>query len=253
MGWWCNCPILEKICDAMSDMSNALVPANSLMGRLCMACAEEWSDFTLHPFVRGLADGSLPEAAFRHYLAQDYLFLIHFARAYGLAVYKSETIEDMRKAAGAISGILDIEMDLHVRYCADWGLTEVEMANVPEDPACMAYTRFVLERGTAGDTLDLHTALSPCAVGYGVIGKALAEDPMTKREGNPYLSWIEMYASPEYLDVVNGAVIQLDRLSASRGGEARFEALAKDFRVATLLECGFWQMGLDAPGSQGKG
>ena len=76
---------------------------------------------------------------------------------------------------------------------------------------------------------------------------------MTKRAGNPYLSWIEMYASPEYLDVVKGAVIQLDRLSASRGGEARFEALAKDFRAATLLESGFWQMGLGAPESQGKG
>ena len=161
----------------MSEMSNALVPANSLMGRLCVACAEEWSDYTSHPFVLGLADGSLPESAFRHYLAQDYLFLIQFARAHGLAVYKSETIEDMRAAAGVISSILDIEMGLHVQYCADWGLTEAEMATVPEDPACMAYTRFVLERGMAGDILDLHTALSPCAVGYGVIGKTLARTP----------------------------------------------------------------------------
>lgn len=236
----------------MSDASTTLVPANSLMGRLCMACAEEWADYTTHPFVRGLADGTLPEAAFRHYLAQDYLFLIHFARAHGLAVYKSETLEDMRAAAGSISAILDVEMGLHVQYCADWGLTEVEMAAVPEDPACMAYTRFVLERGMAGDILDLHAALSPCAVGYGVIGKALADDPATKRDGNPYLSWIEMYSSTEYLDVVAGAVAQLDRLSASRGGAARFEALVKDFRAATVLESGFWQMGLDAAESDRK-
>ena len=230
----------------MSDSSDTLVPANSLMGRLCLACAEEWTGYTTHAFVRGLADGTLPEAAFRHYLAQDYLFLIQFARAHGLAVYKSETIEDMRAAAGAISAILDVEMGLHVQYCAAWGLTEADMAAVPEDPACMAYTRFVLERGMAGDILDLHTTLSPCAVGYGVIGKALADDPATRRQGNPYLSWIEMYASAEYLEVVAGAVAQLDRLAASRGGEARFEALVKDFCAATVLESGFWQMGLDA-------
>jgi thiaminase (transcriptional activator TenA) len=243
----------------MSDASSTfvpgatLVPANSLMGRLCVACGEEWADYTSHPFVRGLADGTLPEAAFRHYLAQDYLFLIHFARAYGLAVYKSESLEDMRAAAGAISGILDVEMGLHVQYCADWGLTEAEMAAVPEDPACMAYTRFVLERGMAGDILDLHTALSPCVVGYGVIGKALAEDPATMREGNPYFSWIQMYSGSDYLDMVVGAVVQMDRLAGSRGGEARFEALAKDFRAATVLEAGFWQMGLDAADGRRNG
>jgi thiaminase (transcriptional activator TenA) len=32
-----------------------------------------------------LADGSLAEAAFRHYLVQDYLFLTEFARAYALS------------------------------------------------------------------------------------------------------------------------------------------------------------------------
>jgi thiaminase/transcriptional activator TenA len=116
----------------------------------------------------------------------------------------------------------------------------------------MAYTRFVLERGMAGDILDLHTALSPCAVGYGVIGKKLADDPATKRDGNPYLSWIEMYSGVEYLDLVSGAIAQLDRLSESRGGEARFEGLARDFRAATILEAGFWQMGLNAAAGGGR-
>jgi len=37
----------------------------------------------------------LPEQCFRHYLVQDYLFLIHFARAYALAAYKSETLADI--------------------------------------------------------------------------------------------------------------------------------------------------------------
>ena len=57
--------------------------------RLKTAASAEWRAYTEHPFTEGLADGSLPEAAFRHYLVQDYLFLIEFARAYALAVYKS--------------------------------------------------------------------------------------------------------------------------------------------------------------------
>lgn len=56
--------------------------------RLKTAASVEWRAYTGHPFTNGLADGSLPEAAFRHYLVQDYLFLIEFARAYALSVCK---------------------------------------------------------------------------------------------------------------------------------------------------------------------
>ena len=194
-----------------------------------------------------MADGDLAGAAFRHYLAQDYLFLIHFARAYALAAYKADDLADMRAAAATMTALLDVEMRMHVEYCAGWGLTEADMAAVPEDPACVAYTRFVLDRGMAGDLLDLQVALVPCVVGYGVIGTGLAANPKTKRgTANPYDAWISMYAGEEYLAVVRDTVAQLDRLAVSRGGEARFAALAKNFRLATELEAGFWQMGLDA-------
>lgn len=224
-----------------------IVPAASFLGRLIDACPDAWRRYTEHPFVRGLADGTLPEAAFRHYLAQDYLFLIHFARAYALAVYKADDLADMRAAAGTVNALLDTEMSLHVQYCAGWGLTEAEMAAVPEDPACVAYTRYVLDRGMAGDVLELHAALAPCVVGYGVIGARLAADPATKRgDGNPYDAWIAMYSGDEYLDVVRASVAQIDRLAAKRGGDARFDALAATFAAATELEVDFWQMGLDA-------
>src|SRR5437899_1988601 len=49
--------------------------------RLKTAASAEWRAYTEHPFTEGLADSSLPEAAFRHYLVQDYLFLIEYAGA----------------------------------------------------------------------------------------------------------------------------------------------------------------------------
>lgn len=216
--------------------------------RLRADVAAEWRAYTHHPFVAGMADGSLPEDAFRHYLAQDYLFLIHFARAYALAVYKAESLQDMRAAAATLNALIDEEMKLHVGYCAGWGLTEAEMAAVPEDPACLAYTRYVLERGMAGDLLDLLTALAPCVVGYGEIGARLAADPATRREGNPYTAWIDMYSGDDYRQVADGAIAQLDRLWQERGTDTRWKSLQETFRQATVLEAGFWQMGLDAVG-----
>ena len=130
-------------------------PGTTLFARLRDACAADWTAYTAHAFVRRLADGTLPEVCFRHYLVQDYLFLIHFARAYGLAAFKSETLDDLRHAAGGLNAIVDTEIGLHVGYCARWGLTENDMARAPEAAATMAFTRYVLERGLAGDLLDL--------------------------------------------------------------------------------------------------
>ncbi len=213
--------------------------------RLKAAGTDEWTAYTGHAFVQGMADGSLPLSAFKHYLTQDYLFLIHFARAYGLAVYKADRLEDMRVASGSLSAILDVEMDLHIRLCASWGLSLEAMEATPEATATMAYTRFVLERGMSGDLLDLAVALSPCVVGYGEIASRLACDPDTKQEGNPYAEWIAEYASDAYQQVTTKAIAQLDRLAAERLTEARFPSLARTFAQATRLEAGFWQMGLE--------
>ena len=92
-----------------------------LFRRLKDANGADWRDYTEHAFVRQLADGSLPEAAFRRYLVQDYLFLIHFARAYALAAYKSDTLADIRLASASLSNIAEREMSLHVTFCKGWG------------------------------------------------------------------------------------------------------------------------------------
>ncbi len=218
----------------------------SLFARLRDACAEDWRAYTEHEFVRRLAGGTLPEGAFRHYLAQDYLFLIQFARAYGLAVYKSETLGDMRGAGLALSAILDVEIGLHLQYCAGWGLDEAAMEAAPEDPATIAYTRYVLDTGLRGDLLDLHVALAPCVIGYGEIGARLAADPATKMDGNPYREWIAMYAGADYQEVAEAARAQLDDLLARRGGPDRVAPLEAIFRQATRLEADFWRMGLAA-------
>lgn len=60
-----------------------------LFGRLRRDAGTAWDDYVTHDFVRALGGGTLPEPAFRHFLLQDYLFLIHFARAWALAAFKA--------------------------------------------------------------------------------------------------------------------------------------------------------------------
>ena len=215
-----------------------------LFNRLKTANASAWTAYTEHAFVRQMGDGTLAESAFRHYLIQDYIFLIHFARAYALAVYKGQSLEDMRAAAAGVSAILDVEMNLHISLCGKWGLSPEDIEAAPEARATMAYTRFVLDTGLRGDLLDLHVALAPCVIGYAEIGKALSELP-NRREDNPYSVWIDEYSGDDYQEIAAASAANLDRLAEMSLTEARFPRLAGIFERATRLEADFWQMGLD--------
>ncbi len=217
-----------------------------LFARLVAAAGATWPAYTRHDFVLQLAKGDLPEAAFRRYLVQDYLFLLHFARAWGLAIYKSESLSEMRRAHALVAATLDTEIGLHIEYCRGWGLSEAAMAAEPEALETIAYTRFVLDRGLAGDRLDLEVALAPCILGYAEIAAERIRDPATRRDGNPYREWLDMYAGAEYQSLAREAAAALDEQFARRGGEGRFPALTAAFATASRLEADFWEMGLQA-------
>ena len=118
------------------------------------------------------------------------------------------------------------------------------MEALPEAAETMAYTRFVLETGLAGDALDLQAALAPCIIGYGEIGLQLAG---SAGSDNPYAAWIAMYASDDYQAAAEAERRHLDALFQARAGEGRMDGLAKIFNQATRLEAAFWQMGLERP------
>jgi thiaminase/transcriptional activator TenA len=218
-----------------------------LFDRLKADTAEDWKTYVDHAFVRGLGAGSLPKANFRHYLIQDYLFLIQFARAYALAAYKAPDLDTLRYAAKAMSTILD-ETRLHVRLAGEWGASEADLAAAREAPATVAYTRFVLDAGMKGDLLDLMTALAPCVIGYAEIGATWAKAPRGLAADNPYRGWIGEYSGAAYQAIAADARAELDRLAVTSLTEARYPHLLALFRQVTRLEADFWQMGLDLAG-----
>jgi thiaminase (transcriptional activator TenA) len=215
----------------------------SFFERLKAAASAEWRAYTDHPFTNAMADGSLPEAAFRHYLVQDYLFLIEFARAYALAVYKSPTLDDMREGAAGLSAILDVEMGLHVKLCAGWGLSPGNLEHAPPASEMLAYTRYVLDAGMRGDLLALKVALAPCVIGYAEIGTRLTGQAGANAATNPYRVWIAEYAGATYQEVAAKARAHLDRLAERYATPARETELIAIFREATRLEGEFWEMG----------
>lgn len=215
----------------------------SFFERLKSTATNEWRAYTAHRFTEAMGDGTLPEPAFRTYLVQDYLFLIEFARAYALSVYKAPGLADMRSGAAGLAAILDVEMELHVKLCAGWGLSSKDLEATRPAPATLAYTRYVLDTGMRGDLLALKVALAPCVIGYAEIASRLKEKAGPTIESNPYRSWIEEYAGEAYQAVARDASDHLDRLATLYATTAREAELVAIFREASRLEAEFWEMG----------
>jgi len=195
----------------------------TLFDTLLEANRRDWQSYIQHPFVQQIGQGTLATECFEHYLKQDYVFLIHFARAFGLAVFKSNSIEEIEQAKSS----------------------KDDLSATVESTSNMAYTRYVMERGLSGNLLDLNVALAPCIIGYAEVANWLLSQSSTVREGNPYDEWITMYASDEYQDVASAHKATLNKVIPESIAQSRVTELCGTFGSATRLEIDFWQMGID--------
>ena len=106
----------------------------------------------LHPFVRALGDGTLPADLFRAYIAQDAFFLRAFAQVYALALARSSDLEAIALYSELIGGVQE-ELNLHRVYTAELA---IDLGSVVPNPACRAYTDFLLRtawHNSLGETL----------------------------------------------------------------------------------------------------
>ncbi|MFQ5691743.1 MAG: thiaminase II [Nitrospinota bacterium] len=210
-----------------------------------------WGEIHAHPFVRGIADGSLPEEAFRFYMGQDYVFLIEYARVLALAVSKGGGLETMGRFARLLDATLNQEMELHRKYAARFGLTAADLEAVELAPAARAYTRHLLEVAHSGGLAEIAVSLMPCQWGYAEIGSRLAREGVVS-DANPYAEWIRTYASEEFRSIAGWLCGLIDRLGeGEEGGEEEGGAglpassrreLERIFLLSSRYEYLFWEM-----------
>ncbi len=143
-----------------------------------------------HPFVRRLADGSLPRESFAGFVAQDAFFLEAFCRAYGFGLAHSPDRMALDTFAELLVGVRH-ELQLHASYAAEWG---IDLSTVQPVSATLAYTRFLLTVAARGDIGVTCAALTPCMRLYAHLGQSLS--PPTS--DTIYARWIATYADPAF-------------------------------------------------------
>ncbi|GAA1870690.1 TenA family protein [Asanoa iriomotensis] len=181
-----------------------------------------------HPFVRGLADGTLEEATFAGYVAQDAFYLESFARGYALGVAHSPDRQGLDAFADLLAGLRE-ELRLHEAYATKLG---IDLARVEPLPATLAYTDFLLATAALGDLGHLCAALTPCMRLYAHLGQSLAAEAHADR----YADWIRTYAEPGFDALAARLENLLDRYA--RPGDDR---TATVYRRAMRLEVAFFE------------
>lgn len=210
----------------------------SFSAQLRRAADEVWREQHAHPFVRGIGDGTLPEAAFRFYVRQDYRFLIDYGRLLALGAVRAPRLDWMRRFAALSQSVLETEMDLHRTYAASWGIESSELEAEQPAPATAGYADFLLRTAALADFAELTAALAPCMWGYAEIGAGLAA---AGPPGHPrYAEWIEMYAGHEF-QALAGWCRELVDEAAAEVGPAGHDRMRTAFLVSSRHELAFWE------------
>ena len=186
---------------------------------LAEACLE-------HPFLRGLADGTLSEERYALFAQQDHFYLDAYARSYAFGVVHAPDWPTRRQFGRLLAGILS-EGTLHEQTAPELG---VSLDDVEPLPAAREYTDFLLATAATGTLGEHLAAMAPCARLYGWLGQRLADAPHDDRYG----FWISMYSSRDYLSKIDIVEEMLDRHGDENGREA------VRFRTAMQLEYHFF-------------
>lgn len=183
-----------------------------------------------HPFISGLADGSLAAARFAAFIAQDAFFLESFARAYALALAQCPDRSGLETFADLLAGVRN-ELALHAVYAGRLG---IDLAQTKPVPATLSYTEFLVATAATGGTGLTCAAMTPCMRLYADIGQSLSHQP----HDPTYQEWIDTYADPGFEALATRLEGLVDRYAADD------ERAHTVYRRAMHLEVAFFDAAL---------
>jgi thiaminase (transcriptional activator TenA) len=215
------------------------VMSDSFTGQLWCDIEDIYAAILAHPFVAGLADGTLPREAFEFYVLQDALYLRKYAQALAAVGSRAPDTAATEMFARHAAGIVSAELELHRTLFAQLGIDPASLAVTAEAPTTLAYTSYLLAATFNGSYAEGVGAVLPCYWIYAEVGKHLLE----RGSPNPhYQQWIDTYGGEEFGDEAGEVIAVTDKLAAEITPTER-ERVRGHFRATSRYEWMFWDMG----------
>ena len=210
-----------------------------LIDRMTAATADIWEKYYTHPFVKGIEDGTLDREKFRYYIKQDYLYLIEYAKVFGIGIAKAKSMETTRLFASYVHLLTDGEMDIHRGYMGRFGVTEKELADTPRELDNLSYTSYMLRVAYEEGEAEILAAILSCAYSYEKIARSIVKNNPDSVGHELYGEWIKGYASDEY-SRENAQLIQMLEGLTEHYTDEQKQHIVDIYVACSRYELAFW-------------
>lgn len=196
-----------------------------------------WEASFVHPFVQGIADGTLALEKFKYYMMQDAYYLKHYTKLLAMLAAKATEEEDVAYFLETAGFIREAELELHRTTFKELGVTMEEVESFEPAPAAYNYVSHMYQALYNGTIAEAYAAILPCPWLYQEIGARL-------REANPnvllYQQWLDLYGSVEMEQTVEKQKAMMNRFAQMPGNNER--DLVAHFKRSCYYEWQFWEM-----------
>jgi thiaminase len=200
--------------------------------RLVEANRDLWAAMTGHPFVLGLAEGTLPDSALQAWVQQDRVFVVEerrvlaALRAHGLPSRLDDLLADLDRS-------LVVEAEAFAQAAAEHGVAP----DAEPWPVCLGYVSYL--RCAAFDgVLEGLTALYAAERAYLDTWTAVAE---RSPADSAYHAWVQNWSGQPFRAFVTALGRDLDELAAAPSPTLAHR-LGVIFSRAARFELAFWEM-----------
>src|SRR5699024_2724487 len=199
-----------------------------------------WNSYLEHPFVKGLGEGWLEEDKFKHWLKQDYVYLVEYSRLFALGSAKANDLKTMTSFAKLLHGTLEMEMSLHREYASQFGISHDDLEATEAGATTTAYTSYMLNVSLGGGVKNVVGSVLACGWSYNFIGRTLA----TWRgslEQDMYGRWVKKYSSHDFTEIAEGCKNLINELTQDKP-ERDLASLEEIVVKTSYFEYMFWSM-----------
>ncbi len=194
-----------------------------------------WEKIYVHPFVKRLFEGSLPERKFRFYILQDYNYLVSSIRNFSILAARAKSEKVMKELIDIAYIEARGEFEGYKNFLEKMNLTIEDAENQKQIQTGISYTGFLLSTSSLKSFEEGITAALPCYWSYAEI----ANFHRKKIPGNKnelYKKWAYYYLENDYLDLVNKIKKIVDEIES----DFPYDKLKHVFITSSKYEYMFW-------------
>lgn len=198
-----------------------------------------WNKCLKTPFIQKLKNGNLAIDDFKNYIIQDSIYLKHYARMYGMAIYSSTTLKEIQMYYFILHFVTENESLIRLKYLQQFDLTDDDIELIPPLEENQKYINYMNSIVKHNNKHEIMMVLLPCMLSYSYIFRRIVKEEDISH--NRYADFIRDYADDEYYAECKQLYFFANEMCQDISEQER-KPLFLIFREASLMELDFWNM-----------